>query len=179
MIDLGGNPWFWRESGIPCKVLVVNIDITVSENKESYEPQIKVVKGDATQLSYENASFDIVYSNSLIEHLGTWETQQKFANEARRLGKQLWIQTPSRWFPIEPHFITPFIHYLPKWVQKHLVCWFTLWGWESKPTTQQTVKFLAEIRLLTYREMQTLFPDCKIIRERILGLTKSYIAVRC
>jgi hypothetical protein len=55
---------------------------------------------------------------------------------------------------------------------------FTVWGLLTRPTAQQVDDFLAEIRLLSYREMRELFPECEIIRERFFGLTKSYIAVK-
>jgi hypothetical protein len=88
------------------------------------------------------------------------------------------VQTPSRWFPIEPHLIAPFIHYFSKRIQRRLIRYFTVWGWLTRPTQHQITAFLDEVRLLTYREMVELFPDCSILRERILGLTKSFIAVR-
>ncbi len=176
VVDLGGYPWVWAEAGANFSVLAVNLSFP--EGMKSYEPQFSTVHGDATRLGFASQSFDIAYSNSVIEHLGTWERQQAFAGEARRVGRQLWIQTPARWFPVEPHLVAPFVHYLSKDVQRHLLRWFTLWGWMNRPTGQQISDFLAEVRLLTLREMQELFPDCEILRERLFGLTKSYIAIR-
>jgi hypothetical protein len=65
----------------------------------------------------------------MIEHLYTSENQAQAAREAMRVGKKLWIQTPNRWFPIEPHFLTPFVHWLPEEARKRLVRNFTVWGW--------------------------------------------------
>ncbi len=176
VLDLGGYPWVWAEAGVDFPVVMVNID--VPPGVEQYAPQFTLRRGDATRLPFSDNSFEIVYSNSVIEHLGTWEQQQAFAREARRVGRRLWIQTPARWFPIEPHLIAPLVHYFSKGIQRHLLRWFTVWGWLTRPTRQQVEAFLAEVRLLTFREMQTLFPDCQILRERLFGLTKSYIAVR-
>jgi len=94
------------------------------------------------------------------------------------MAPKYWIQTPARSFPIEPHLITLFIHYLPKSLQQRLIRWFTVWGWMTKPSAEKVSVFLEEVRLLTYKEMRALFPDGKIIRERFLGLTKSYIALK-
>jgi hypothetical protein len=157
----------WRQPGC------INL-----EPHPTQDARITSIKGDVLELTYPDRSFDIVFSNSLIEHLGNWENQQTFAREAARMAPKLWIQTPSRWFPIEPHLIAPLVHYLPKSFQRHLLRWGTVWGWLNKPNRQQVAEFLAEVRLLSYREMKLLFPECKIIKERFFGLTKSYIAVK-
>ena len=119
-----------------------------------------------------------MFSNSVIEHVGTFARQKSFANESRRVGKALWIQTPARSFFIEPHFLTPFIHFFPQPVQSRLVRNFTLWGVLARPTREEAKQFLSEIRLLSKSEIELLFPDCDIVRERVVGLTKSFIAVR-
>jgi hypothetical protein len=173
VIDLGGLPETWMGSPGDFPVVLVNL-----EPHDTQNPRFTTVKCDAACLPFPDYSFDIVFSNSLIEHLGGFEKQQVFAREASRLARKLWIQTPARWFPIEPHLIAPFVHYFPKNLQKRLIRWFTVWGWLAKPTPQQVAEFLAEVNLLTYDKMKMLFPDCEILKERLLGFTKSYIAFR-
>ena len=73
--------------------------------------------------------------------------------------------------------MTPFIHYFPRTVQRKLLR-FTVWGLVTRPTPEEREAFLDEVRLLSYRDMRRLFPDCRIMRERFLLFTKSYIAVR-
>jgi SAM-dependent methyltransferase len=136
------------------------------------------VTGDGTALPYADGSFDVVFSNSVIEHVGDFAKQEQFAREASRVGKALWIQTPAREFFIEPHLIAPFFHWLPAAWQKRVARRFTVWGLMTKPTPQQVHEFLGTIRLLTAAEMRALFPDCEIIVERFLGMPKSYVAVR-
>lgn len=136
------------------------------------------VAGDGCALPFADESFDVVFSNSVIEHVGTWERQCAFAAEARRVGRRLWIQTPAREFFIEPHLVAPFIHWLPAHWQRRLIRHATLRGWLERPDAAWVDRFLAEVRLLRLAEMRRLFPDCEILRERFLGLTKSYIAVR-
>jgi hypothetical protein len=136
------------------------------------------VEADAAHLPFSNASFDIAFSNSVIEHLTTWERQQAFAAESRRVASGLWIQTPARSFPIEPHLLAPFFQYLPRWLQLRLARRCTLWGLLTKPDKARINEMISEIRLLTYREMKELFPDCLVLKERVLGITKSYVAVR-
>lgn len=136
------------------------------------------LEADATRLPFADASFDIAFSNSVIEHMTTWERQQAFASEARRVAAKLWVQTPARCFPIEPHLLAPFFQYLPRKLQLRTARYFTLWGLLTKPTRAQVEEMISDIRLLTYREMKQLFPDCTILKERFLGFTKSYVAVR-
>jgi hypothetical protein len=177
ILDIGGYPNTWRDTGVQSHVQMINID-PINYTPAPGLPPIDTDLGDACALPYQDNSFDIVFSNSVIEHVGTFERQKDFAREARRVGRKLWIQTPARSFFIEPHLLTPFIHWFPLSVQRRLLRYFTTWGWLTKPTQKQVDDLLAEIRLLNYREMQELFPDCTILRERFFGLTKSYIAVR-
>jgi hypothetical protein len=79
---------------------------------------------------------------------------------------------------VEPHLVAPFVHYLPRRSQHVLARWATPWGWENRPSAEQARAFVDGIRLLTFREMRELFPDCEILRERFLGLTKSFVAIR-
>jgi hypothetical protein len=96
----------------------------------------------------------------------------------RRTGKSVWCQTPAKEFFIEPHFITPFIHWIPKKWQRKLLRNFSIWGLMTRPSQDYVNEMVNELRLLSYKEMRQLFPDCEIIRERFLFMTKSYIAVK-
>ena len=136
------------------------------------------VRGDARDLPFADGAFDVAFSNSVIEHVGAWEDQCRFAAEIRRVAPRLWVQTPNRWFPVEPHFVAPMVHFLPRRAQPVVARWATPWGWENRPTAEQARAFVGSIRLLTFREMRELFPDCEILRERWMGMTKSFIAVR-
>jgi len=173
ILDIGGYPSTWQGLRIESQITILNIHPT-----EPIAPVVRTVVGDGCHLPYDETAFDIAFSNSVIEHLGTFERQVAFANEARRVGKALWIQTPARTFFIEPHLLAPFVHYLPKRAQKRLLRYFTLWGILGKPTRQDIDAFLNEVRLLSKSELCELFPDCQIIYERFAGLTKSFIAVR-
>jgi hypothetical protein len=176
ILDVGGYPFNWV--GVPLDAEITTLNLEVSPGSDKIDLRCKPVAGDATNLQYANGSFDIVFSNSVIEHVGSWERQQRFAKEARRVGRKLWIQTPARTFPIEPHYLTPFIHWLPRTIQRRLIRNFTVFGWLRRPNPEQVKASLDEIRLLSKRELRSLFPDCTIMVERWLGLPKSYVAVR-
>ena len=177
ILDVGGLPEMWESLPENVDVTVLNLFAIPWQNRSGF-PSITTVVGDGCALPYPNGAFDIVFSNSVIEHLGTAERQRMFASEVRRVGRALWVQTPAKSFPIESHLLTPFIHYLPVAVRLKLLRRFTTWGLLTKPSPARVESFLAEVRLLSAGEMQQLFPDCTLVRERVAGLSKSYIAVR-
>ena len=89
-----------------------------------------------------------------------------------------WIVARRKTRQMPPHWLGLFIHWLPPRWQRRLARNLTVWGLVNRPTQEQVDALVDEYRLLSYREMRELFPDCEIRRERFLGLTKSYVAVR-
>lgn len=137
----------------------------------------RLVIGDGRAIPFRDGSFDVVFSNSVIEHLRDFESQCAFAAEIARVGKRYWVQTPNRWFFIEPHLLAPFIHFLPASWRKRLLRSFTVWGILTRPSTEYCEEFVREVRLLSAGEMRALFAGATIVREKVLGVTKSLIAV--
>jgi hypothetical protein len=111
----------WRQSGYEGPLVCLNL-----ETPERYKifgqlpGNCRYVQGDARSLELPDQSFDIVFSNSVIEHVGTWEDQHAFARETARVGKRYWIQTPNKHFPIEPHMNFPYFQFLPRALQERL-----------------------------------------------------------
>jgi hypothetical protein len=175
IIDVGGYPWNWAGGSVRGRFTIVNVHKPDLSDAELEDWNFTLA--DGRYLPFGDLSFDIAFSNSVIEHLSTYQNQAAFASEVRRVAKHVWVQTPAKTFPVEPHLLTPLVHYLPRRLQRRLLR-FTVWGIVAKPTPQQQDEFLREVRLLSHREMRGLFPDCRILRERFLFLTKSYIAVR-
>jgi hypothetical protein len=173
VLDIGGTPQTWSSESGPHAAFPVTL-INIRGNGQIEDGRFTAVEGDGTQLPFADNAFDIAFSNSVIEHVGPWEKQQAFAREARRVAGKLWIQTPARSFPIEAHLLAPYIQYLPKKLQHRIVRW-TPRGLLEPEVVHEIVD---EVRLLTLREVKQLFPDCLILKERLFGLTKSYIAVR-
>jgi hypothetical protein len=176
ILDMGGTVRFWKDENYdqrPVLITIINL-----RDEESIYPNIKVIKGDACDLSmYKDHSFDIVFSNSLIEHLYTKERQQKMASEAMRVGKYFFVQTPNRYFPIEPHYKFPFFQFLPKFLQVFLQTKTTLIN-GFKYDRAYAENMVKEIRLLSKRELIELFPNCSLYVEEYLGLPKSFVAFR-
>jgi 2-polyprenyl-3-methyl-5-hydroxy-6-metoxy-1,4-benzoquinol methylase len=177
ILDIGGTQDYWNmmnfaDSGV--KITLLNLEAQPVSG-DSFES----VKGDATDLSaYGDQSFDIVYSNSVIEHLFNREAQQKMANEVKRVGKNYFIQTPNYYFPIEPHWVFPFFQFLPVngriWMTRN----FNLGHIGRITDPEEASKQVKEVQLLTRRQLQDFFPAAAMYEERFLGLTKSLVAYR-
>ncbi len=173
VLDIGGTSQTWTSESKGCEQFSVTL-INLRSSQPVEENHFALIQGDATALPFADKSFDLAFSNSVIEHVGTWDQQQAFAREARRVACKLWIQTPACSFPLEAHLLAPYIQYLPKKLQHRIVRW-TPRGLLQPDVVHEIVD---EVRLLTYGEVKYLFPDCLILKERVLGFTKSYIAVR-
>ena len=180
VLDVGGTRFFWdlaSELGLP---RIEDITILNIEKEERREPcsNIRWVVGDARSMTFADEEFDVVFSNSVIEHVGGLDSQLRFAAEVRRVGKYYWVQTPDPRFPVEPHYLTPFIHWIPKRHRSHFVRYGTVWGLIAKPTSQQVRERVKELRLIREVEFRSMFPDGDLVVERFCGLPKSLIAYR-
>lgn len=172
LVDLGGRVDMWRDNRFPAPITVVNIE----PPPDPVPATFTYICGDARQTALPDGAFDLAFSNSVIEHVGDFADQKRFAREMLRLGRHIYCQTPNRWFPVEPHFLGLFIHWFPRrWFGYVFHRYFTMQGLTWKPDRQASRKLIDEIRLLTRRELTQLFPGCHIKAERFLGLTKSYV----
>ncbi len=148
---------------------IVALDLEPDASEWLTAPNVTMQVGDGTKLEYADGEFGAVFSSSTIEHVPK-ELQPAFAAEIRRVGRRYFVQTPNRYFPIEPHYQFPLFQFLPHRLQKALNKRFSL-GWRAKGQWE-------EVNLLSVRDVKRLFPDAKIHRERVFGLTKSLMAVR-
>ena len=180
LLDVGGYPGSWTAHPPQVRQIdSLNVHEVAWNPENAPDHNIRPRVGDGCALAMPDGGYDIGFSNSVIEHVGSWERQQQFASEIRRVAKRLWVQTPAYECPIEPHYMTPFVHYFPNSFQKKTVKWLTLWGWLTRPNPEQVNEMVDTTRLLRKSEMHKLFPDCEIITERMLWIfPKSYIAVR-
>lgn len=169
VLDLGGQPMIWNSVLSPLDITILNLP-GIAERKVGSHHRIRYVEGDACRVvGFEEGQFDTVFSNSVIEHVGSADKQAEFAREARRLGKSYWVQTPSKWFPVEAHCGMPFWWFYPLKLRKHFIE-----RWRKKlPAWTSMVE---ETRVITKAELEQLFPEAKIQVERLWGVPKSYIA---
>lgn len=177
ILDVGGSEHFWTQFdfNVDPEISVTLLNLEAPETKL---PSCKGVKGDARMMAqFHNDAFDVVFSNSVIEHVGDFSAQRQMANEVARVGKRYWVQTPNRYFPLEPHFLVPGFQFLPLPLRIRLVQNFNL-GWCRRSPDYDEAKAMVDgIRLLTQNELTALFPAAEIKRERIFGLIKSFIVL--
>ncbi len=176
VLDVGGSADLWRRAlgeGLPLpRLTVVNLGVTPDPSL----PGVRWVCGDACRLPFDDLAFDVAVSNSVIEHVGDWESQARFAAEIRRVARRHFVQTPDPRFPVEPHLLTPFVHWLPRPWQPRLARRCTVWGWVARPGRDECDQFLRRLRLLSPLEMRRLFPDSRLLAEKVFGWPKSIIA---
>ena len=173
ILDVGGKINFWENRNLAgnndYKITVLNI-----EKEKSNYSNINCLIGDATNLNqFKNKSFDIVHSNSVIEHLYNFENQKKMASEIMRVGQKYIVQTPNKYFFIEPHYLLPFFNIVPEKI-KYLILTKTKLSRLKKWDKNFAKQYIKEIRLLSEKEMKTLFPKSKIYFEKFLGMNKSF-----
>lgn len=172
VLDIGGDSFNWTLISTAPFLTIANL-YSPRERERTLSPGLLpmvVIFPLRTNLS-------ILSTATLIEHLGNIRDQQLFANECQRVGRRYYVQTPNKRFPVEPHLLTPFIHWLPRRWQKRLLR-FTVWGLVTRPSPQECARFIQQVRLLDEQELRRLFPEAAFWRERTLGLVKSLIAVK-
>jgi hypothetical protein len=178
VLDVGGTETVWETIGFVDQPEIHITLVNIVPSKTAYN-NISVVVGDGRDMrQYRDQQFDVVYSNSVIEHVGNFGDMQRMAREVRRVSKRYFLQTPNIYFPVEPHFVFPFFQFLPRPIQVSMVQKFSL-GWiERMPDRSRAEQEVDSIRLLSWTQIRDLFPDAKIEREKLFGLTKSLIAYK-
>ena len=179
IIDIGGEPEYWRYVGDLLGDRRIHVTFVNQMTFDVSDDRYVSVIGDARHLeSFADMSFDVVHSNSVIEHVGRWSDMAAMAQEVQRLAPSYFVQTPYFWFPIEPHCSSAFFHWMPESIRVRMLMRRPRGQWGKAPDVSTAMRQIQSAVLLDYQMMRTLFPDATICRERILGVTKSLIAVR-
>lgn len=178
ILDVGGTMGFWevmdyaRLGGI--EVTLLNV-YAQGNLPPSFRSQI----GDARSLNgCKPEDYDVVVSNSVIGHVGSFENQQKMAGEIQRIATRYFVQTPNHFFPIDWRTLLPFFHFLPVKQKAWWLHHFPLAPFGRIKSFEDSVKWAGAVRNLTCRELKCLFPGARIARERLLGLTKSFMVFK-
>ena len=107
ILDVGGAHYLWPQIGRNDGITILNVDFAETP------PGYNYVLGSGCEVPFKDQSFDLAFSNSAIEHVGSEANQFKFAGEMLRVGKRIYCQTPSASFPsiliCPPFFCTGFL----------------------------------------------------------------------
>jgi hypothetical protein len=117
------------------------------------ESRIRAVIADGCALPFADRSFDWVFSNAVIEHVGSRRRQELFASEIRRVARTgYFVTTPNLYFPIEPHALLPLYQFYPARLK--------MWALRFSPGYMRQVE---EINLLSRAKLHQLFPEARVI----------------
>lgn len=185
ILDVGGRRDYWdllRKDLHPrVEITILNyLDNELSVGRRENDPiTLHYVQGDARRMpQYLDRSFDLAHSNSVIEHVGALRDCQSFAREIRRVSDAYYVQTPYLWFPIDPHFGVPFIHWLPNATRAQLYSRYKI-GYAARAATYTDAMERADhVNLLDQRFLREIFPDGRLIKERFGLMTKSLVMIR-
>lgn len=170
VVDLGGRPQFWRMADRhPAHVTCINLEAL----PEPDEPWMTYVRGDACQPV--QGRFDLAISNSVIEHVGGHEQRRRFADVVHGAADRHWVQTPYRYFPIEPHWVFPGFQFLPLAVAMEVS---RRWPYGRRSSRQSAWEDVVSVELMSISDMRGYFPDSQIWTERLAGLVKSLVAIK-
>lgn len=178
VLDLGGTPTIWEHVSEPLEITLLNLPggISPGMSLSVQSPQLAhhtfhLLEGDACNVTqFSDRAFDLVFSNSVIEHVGPPQKQEEFAREVLRLGTSYWVQTPSKWFPVEVHSGVPFYWLYPNLVRATLMRRWRerLPGWWAD--------YMDTTRVLSRRRMTELFPNGRTRVDYFFGFPKSYVS---
>ena len=173
ILDIGSGIGAFLERFATRGLGVIALDISEQwlANLRRLYPDILIVRGDATQLPFKTGSVTIAVSSSVIEHVGDIEAMKHMASEIGRVAKRYFVQTPNKYFPIEPHYMLPFVQFVPRRIKRQIRKRFLRDDFNLDVTQY-------EPKLLGPGQLRKMFPGSRIVREKFLFLTKSLIAIR-
>ena len=182
ILDLGGTEKYWligedfiRANRKRLRFTIVNNERQPVEQPDLFE--FRFASATDPRL-FSGRQFDLVHSNSVVEHVGAWHDMALFAANVRRLAPRYYVQTPNYWFAYEPHFRFPGFQYLPERVRVEMLMRFSLGFFPRIEDRADAKQVVHHHRLLSTRQMRTLFPDASVSHEKVFGLNKSIIATR-
>ena len=174
VLDLGGRVGAWVRAPVrPAHVHVVNLEEAPKEMPEWAEFN----HGDACDLPGHilKRHYDLIFSNSVIEHVGGHDRRVRFADAVHQLGDAHWVQTPYRYFPIEPHWLMPAMQFMPVTVRARVVR-RSPFAYKRAETHREAVRRVLQIELIDRTQMRYYFPDSVLRTEWYYGIPKSLIA---
>ena len=142
-------------------ITILNLEVPKGARINSDCPQsleFHYEVGGGRQLSnFDNNTFDLVHSNSVIEHVGVIKDMISFASEIQSAGRRHYVQTPNIWFPIDPHYGVPFFHWLPWPLRAKILCWVPVGFKDRFAEYHDAVEFVELVNLFDESALRLLF----------------------
>lgn len=173
ILDVGADPQLFSrytfEDFYPHQERITggSIDFKMVCKAREYYPRARYAIFDGCKLPFPDKSFDVVFSNAVVEHIVGKERQQQFAREVMRVGKSWFITTPNYWFPLEVHYFLPFFQFLPPGAQR-------LYSHLSASALPKGGPI--DLELLSARELRRLFPTSEIVKMRVTFWPETLVA---
>ena len=177
ILDMGGTYLFWSALDFKYQAQseITLVNLSPLELPDNAPANVHSIQGDATNLPFiPERSYDVAFSNSCIEHVGQKPEWEKMAREMMRIGRCYFLQTPNRHFPIDPHGpFVPLLHLMPTEARIFILRHLKSLNLTSRE--QAIRKIDNSAHMLTYRDLRSLFPKGTVLREKFMGLTKSFM----
>ena len=110
----GGSTDNFFEALYPWPERITAVGHTELDRFAAAFPHVRVVRGDGRELPFADGEFELGFSNAVVEHVaGGRAGQHQFVSELCRVARRVFVTTPNRWFPLDPHTLLPFAHWLP------------------------------------------------------------------
>lgn len=184
ILDVGGRRNYWKllderfADRIQLTLLNTESDVGKEDQEDNFGLDIKTIVGDGCNMpEFADGSFDLTHSNSVIEHVGPFANMARFARETRRVGRAYYLQTPNFWFPLEPHYGVPFVHWFPGPTRISLHASLNV-GFAHKVPYEQAMERVDHTKIVNRRLLREVFPDGTHTSERFALMNKSLIVYR-
>lgn len=175
ILDVGVTDATWRASNFfeamyPWPSSITAVAPSPMSAFSAAHPAVRLVVADGRELPFPARSFDIGFSNAVIEHVGSRDEQRRFIAEMVRTCERVFVCTPNAGFPVDPHTLLPFVHWLPRSLRHPLLRVTGNSRWASPES----------LNPLRAHELLALFPKtCRVrlVRQRWLGMTTVLVAI--
>jgi hypothetical protein len=175
VLDVGVIDTTWRssnflESAYPWPEQITAVGLEPMPTFQRVYPAVRFVVADGRSLPFEDQTFDIGFSNAVVEHVGSRENQHRFVAELVRTCRTVFIATPNAAFPIDPHTLLPFVHWLPRRLRHPILRITGNRKWASEDA----------LNPLRAGELEKMVPSgvsVRVERQRVLGMTTVLMVV--